>query len=335
MAKIVGTTAIAALALLILSGCGGSGGGKLPNYTLTFRNSTSDDVSAVDFLPSPANTVLTQVSITTNLGGIYTFGGSSSTLPDPSGSGATVITDVNASGKYVGYSLNGTAPRPVSGTGGTLAYDTTGITVVSGESTTFFGINNSGTVVGFQPSSTQPIFRRSSTNVVTSYAMPTGETVSQIAGISANGTVMGRTTSAKAFVLTPTGEIILQDAGFYSDSNASNVAVGYDSSGPFKINLPNGVRQRLPLPPGGSNGIAFGINDNGDIVGKYTLSGTDRPCIWYEDTGAFVDLSSKLTVPSGYTLLAATEINNNGDVLLSFRNTGTNVRTIGILNPIP
>jgi probable HAF family extracellular repeat protein len=65
---------------------------------------------------------------------------------------------------------------------------------------------------------------------------------------------------------------------------------------------------------GGSGSAAYGINDQGQVVGESgTSSGSLRPFLWQE--GVMTDLNSLVSNGSGWTLLNATAINNGGQIV--------------------
>src|SRR5262249_54119931 len=65
---------------------------------------------------------------------------------------------------------------------------------------------------------------------------------------------------------------------------------------------------------GGSQSQAMGINDQGKIVGDaYTAAVEDHAFVW--SSGTMTDLNTLIPVNSGWTLIAARDINNNGQIV--------------------
>jgi probable HAF family extracellular repeat protein len=72
---------------------------------------------------------------------------------------------------------------------------------------------------------------------------------------------------------------------------------------------------------GGTFSAAFGINDSGDIVGT-SLTANDGYHAFIDNGSTMVDLNSLLPPNSGWTLIAANDINNNGEIVGFGQNQG-------------
>jgi probable HAF family extracellular repeat protein len=82
---------------------------------------------------------------------------------------------------------------------------------------------------------------------------------------------------------------------------------------------PTGQRIRLRLPSTALRRLERlrrrDINESGEMVGTSNTASSTRAAFWSADGTTVVDLNSYLTAGSGWTLLAASDINNGGQVV--------------------
>ena len=149
-------------------------------------------------------------------------------------------------------------------------------------------------------------------------------------GISNSGVVVGFTSDNNGvltnFSGTPgaPGALTALNLSGTANANAINTSrqvVGANGTQAFTLNSISSTNSPLPLPP--VNGtttseVAFGINDNGVIVGQYTDSNTGT-------TPGFVDVNGAFTTiaPAGAPSVSAQGINNNGLVTGFYAANGT------------
>ena len=153
-------------------------------------------------------------------------------------------------------------------------------------------------------------------------------------GINASGQVVGASTWTS---LSDYGHAFLysngkmQDlgtlGGIYGSSaygiNASGQVVGYSYitgagnnifSNVFHAFLySNGTMQDLGTL-GGSDSQANGINDSGEVVGESDTTNDSAQHAFLYSNGSMTDLNSLISPSSGWTLLDATAVNDNGQI---------------------
>ncbi len=146
---------------------------------------------------------------------------------------------------------------------------------------------------------------------------------SNVNGISNTGNTVGTQTDANNM---GTGSNFAGKPGSTTTLNtgAGQTALGINSAGNVvggngatAFYLPNGgALQNLTAPPGATN--AFGINDNGNIVGQYT-SGATTPGFYLPGITStnFVTINA----PSGPDSVNAQSVNNNGLVVGFYQGT--------------
>ncbi len=141
-------------------------------------------------------------------------------------------------------------------------------------------------------------------------------------GLSNAGSIVGFAgASNTGFVLGPDGTTFTTPAGLNAGAiangiNGAGTLVGMDGTNAFL--LPGGAAAETLLPAvngATTSEAAFGINDNGLIVGQYTDSSLTAPAT----TPGFVDKITGTTntfttiaVPSGFTSVNVQGINDNG-----------------------
>ena len=132
-------------------------------------------------------------------------------------------------------------------------------------------------------------------------------------GISNNGTTVGFTTNngANANFLRSTGGVFTSlaigdpAAGMSNAVNIHSAVVGVANNNAFL--LANGNQTAL-TPPGSTTSIAFGINDNGVIVGQYAASAGGTTPGFVDANGVF----TTITPTTSATVTNVQGINNRG-----------------------
>jgi len=196
------------------------------------------------------------------------------TLP---GYTASVGYSVNSSGQVVGYSSSSSVNHAFLYSNGSM---TDLGTLLGYTSSIARHINNNGQVVGYSTSS----------SVIHAFLYSNGS-------MTDLGT-LGGAKSSFAFGINNLGEIV-GDSSYSSTSSVLNAFL-YSS----------GTMHDLGTP--GISSVAEAINDNGQVVGAFTVpSGTQHAFLW-TSSGGMQDLNSLLTGSPGWTLEVAWSINNNG-----------------------
>jgi probable HAF family extracellular repeat protein len=190
-------------------------------------------------------------------------------------------TDINSIGEVVGQaSMAGGGMRAFKYSSGALA----NLGTLGGGGSTAYGINDLGDVVG-----------------VSSLA---GNTVSH-AFMYTNGVMvdlgaLGTGLYSAAQDINNSGDVV----------GSSYTTPGYTAQHAFVYS--GGIMTDLGVL-GGTESVALGINDNGDVVGQYRPSSSVVRAFLYAN-GTMQDLNSLLPVGSGWTLLSATDINDYGQI---------------------
>ncbi|HTI68688.1 MAG TPA: DUF3466 family protein [Candidatus Limnocylindria bacterium] len=157
----------------------------------------------------------------------------------------------------------------------------------------FHALNNAGIAVGSvtPQSSTEAAVARAclaSSNVVTRIDTRTPPQLAQNIGWS------------DALAINNQGHIV----GQWVDDGTNKPSRAFVYKG-------NGVEDLGVLS--GTNSVALDINDSDSIVGYFTCApGTTRACLWFQGVGA--DLNTLLPENSGWVLLKANAINNQGQI---------------------
>ena len=156
----------------------------------------------------------------------------------------------------------------------------------------------------------------------------------QVVGISGDCDVAVGATSARHALLWENGQPMdLGNLGGHSwntpmDLNNAGVVVGFANAAdlplvngqppidpvPFYWTKETGVMKQLPLLPNDVNGVAYGINNLGQIVGASNESnGTTRAVIW--QNGKVTDLNQQLLAQNSPLFLALAQgINDRGEI---------------------
>jgi len=277
-------------------------------------------------------------------------------LPAPAGYRAIRATAVNAAGQIAGSvekTYHGT--RYVSGCLWTNGKPQL-LPTPRGHFGTATDVNATGTVVGWSMVGIPPGPRawRWREGKLTLLPLPPGRTVTrecsvneagQIAGI-AEGPNLDASSSAvlwdqdRLTVLpSPLG---LADATFQIDNRGRVVGSAGNGEGECHAALWEGGRMRNLGTLGGSVGFACSINNRGQVVGSTELEVKLRPgsnfidpderAFYWED-GKMHDLNALIPRGSEWKLVAATAINNRGEILATGRR--NNAQRPVLLTPIP
>lgn len=97
-------------------------------------------------------------------------------------------------------------------------------------------------------------------------------------------------------------------------------AVGHGIDGikrrkPFIVDLYDGQAPRVLSIPGSASGMAYDVNDAGQVVGEYEVPNTLKNHAFIESDGVFTDLNQWLPAGSGWELTKAMSINDIGQVV--------------------
>ncbi|HMD54369.1 MAG TPA: PEP-CTERM sorting domain-containing protein, partial [Phycisphaerae bacterium] len=199
-------------------------------------------------------------------------------------------TAINESGTIVGSS--GYEPPETSESYRAFSYSAgtmtnLGTLAVGGYSHAY-GVNNSGTVVGWAS---------------VSYGVNQAFSYTSSEGMKNLGSLPGGASSA-AYGINDSSTVV----GYSNASSGYNHAFSYS----------DGTMTDLGILPGYVNSYALGINDSGTIVGDAsTQYGNASHAIIYSD-GAWSDLNNPtltLNLPSGWLMEEATAINASGDIV--------------------
>jgi probable HAF family extracellular repeat protein len=140
-----------------------------------------------------------------------------------------------------------------------------------------------------------------------------------INGIANNGTVVGFTTDANGallnFTATPPAtaatslNINNSTTAMANGINSAGSVVGFDGATSAFL-LPKGGTPMSIAPPGSSASMAFGINDQGQVVGQYTNASGQTPGFLLNGTSV-----TTINAPSGPNMVNAQGINKNSLVV--------------------
>jgi len=209
---------------------------------------------------------------------------------------------INNHGEVLGYS-NATNDAIIS-VGGRLL----DLGSLAGHGSVGMSINNSGQVVGYST---------------------TGQSVQGNAGSARFGPNISAPKSVTHPFLYQSGNMTDLDTLGGDDAEATalnntGVVVGFSqtkgdvATHPFLVVVANGKMTDLGAPNGSNDAWATAINDSGVVVGDYRVSptSTTQHAFVYSN-GKMTDLNSLLPANSGYTLIDATGINNNGQIAVN------------------
>jgi probable HAF family extracellular repeat protein len=185
----------------------------------------------------------------------------------------------------------------------------------SGSYSTASGINNSGQVVGYASTSSG-----AGHAFLYSGGIMTDLGATEATGINNSGQVVGwATTSSGASHAFLYSGGIMTDLGTTEATGINNsgqvvgfYVVGYPSDKIYAWLYSGGVRTNLGNLPGGTGSYAYGINDNGQVVGQGYNVSSGQQHAFLNSGGTMTDLG---TLP-GYPISSiAYGINNNGQVV--------------------
>ena len=189
-------------------------------------------------------------------------------------------------------------------------YSVTDLGNLGGSSTVAFGINSSGTAVGWGETLSGDIGAFSSDGAMQSLPGLAGATDTYAYGINSSGTVVGTSyVNGQAH-----GEI--WNGSKTTDLGAGIYAMGINDAGAIvggdghAFLLANGTTSDLGVLPGGNWSAAYGINDAGTVVGYGNIgNGMFRGFVW-TSTGGMEELGT-----FGGNNSYATAVNSSGEVV--------------------
>lgn len=312
---------LASLAVVALVGCGGGGGKKssgVTQWTSTTAQrtgATRTDLVWVNTGGTAVGTSDNRLVTYTEAGGFTVFG----TLGGATSKGFMV----NDSGVAVGQADNGTVTRAVQTSGTALVEFSLALSPTQNSSATV--INNEGTVAGvIWDGSGYDVWRISGSTVQTLTDLG-GTGVTTVNGINATGQLTGSASKADGTfqAYRTQGNSLVQiggNPGAFAQGyaiNATGTVVGSFTLNGFQVpfKAEGATITALPMPLGATDGIAFGINDGGDIVGCVTISGKNFAYLWRGTSGFDLNSSLKAALPAGASLTVAKSIRNNGTIV--------------------
>ncbi len=232
-------------------------------------------------------------------GFVYTIGGTPVQMGAPTNTNPvgtlpnnfwiTAPTGINSSGLACGSGGVGINPEPMVFSYNVNSSDFTDVSLNSSVNAYGYAINNNGWIAGWGPNLT--------TGVGQDALVWNGTSWTDL------GSFAGKPTYARG--IDSNGDVV----GF--SPNASNARM------PFYCQY-NGTgwnaMVNLGVAAGETTGQAWGINDNGQIVGYETGSAT-AAYLWSTTAGSGVPLSSLVANLNGWTLQSARAIDNQGDIV--------------------
>lgn len=196
------------------------------------------------------------------------------------GTGSSYAYDINAQGQVVGGSSVGTGYRAYLYSNGVM---TDLGALKNNHYSEAWSINDSGVIVGWN-----------SSNGGDTAVRWTGGTISNI------GSTLG--SYNYAWAINSTGQI----AGEGFDAG-NTIYSAHVYSGSTWITL--------GVPAGASNTEAYGINDDGVVVGRIYFGSGISPRAFVWSGGVMTDLNNLIPAGTGWTLQVARAINNNGQIV--------------------
>lgn len=244
--------------------------------------------------------------------------GQSTTLAMPQGALQTWATAVGANGQAGGYTDSLQAPQG-------LIWDNFG-TAIATAGNYVKGLNDSGDAAGMAIGSDGAGYAFLTRNgQMISLGQPAGGDWSSANAINALGAAAGVAMASdgtfRAFSVSASGQVSLLATlgGANSYGNAisdQGVVAGHAQTGSGALvatTWTNGAAQALGTL-GGINSFAYAINAAGQVAGYSDLANGGTAAFLY-DNGLLYDLNGLLSAGSGWQLLAAYGMNNNGQIV--------------------
>ncbi len=242
-----------------------------------------------------------QVTTGSGLGGVATTGAflySQGTLQDLGtlGGSDSVATSLNASGWVAGYSTTSTGSSSPTHAFLYSKGSMTDLGTLSGSTNSYAtGVNDSGQVVGYATKNSDLGYTTQAFVVTPGSAM------------QALGTLGGSGTSSQATGINDSGEVVGYSGTGADDGLVENAFLWSQSTG----------MQNLGTLSGFTDSYATAINNSGLIVGY--LYGPGNGGLDYhafmESNGKMTDLNSLLPANSGWTLMTATAVSNQNEIV--------------------
>jgi len=317
------------------------------NYTVVDLGAVGSDLASYAYgINNNGQTVGDSLTASGGTGHAFLYSnGSMQGLVTPYGFGS-IANGINNSGQVVGYAYYGNGTFSFHA----FLYSDGSMqdlgTLPGGTYSSANGINNHSQVVGYSSATNGGYIRAFlySNGSMQDLGAFADDDISLAYGINDNGQVVGYSDigiHSHAFLYSNGS---MQDLGTLPGSGDS-YAYGVNNNGQvvgdsFVGNnyhaflYSDGSMQDLGMLPGGSFSVAFGINDNGQVVG-YADSSNNGSAAFLYSGGVMQDLNSLLINPnSGWTLQAATAINNAGQIVGSGINPSGQTHAF-LLNPLP
>ncbi len=231
----------------------------------------------------------------------------------PGGSGG-VANDVNNAGIAVGAASNGQSVRAFMTTGNGVLRDLGTPLGTSNSLGRAYAINQDGTIVGIarnvSNTASEPAiwtFDNQGNPVATTVASPLPGAFGEFLGLNDTGLAVGR----------------------YTDASNRTRPFAFDGSSSYDLGL-------LPSEPTFVHGRAIDVNDSGMIVGYVARFDTapsfgGAAVMWHN--GSIFDLNTLIAPGSGWRLLSAEGINDQGQIV-GFGTFGGQTRAF-VLTPVP
>jgi probable HAF family extracellular repeat protein len=205
---------------------------------------------------------------------------------------------------------------------------------LGGATSVAYGINNSGVIVGQADTASggTHAFEYANGTMKDLGSFVSGGRSFAMA-INSAGYIAGSADTAVNSVGYPIHAMLIDPSGTYHDLgtlgtglvsnglaiNSSNEVVGFstltatDFGTEHAFAYVNGKMMDLGTL-GGQTSVANGVNDSGIVVGYSNIAGGGNDAFVYEN-GQMIDLNSLLAPNSGWTLIAATAINDAGQIV--------------------
>jgi probable HAF family extracellular repeat protein len=247
---------------------------------------------------------------------------------------------ISGNGQVVGYGSY------LGGNGGPFLYSNGAVSYLGGSGYAY-GVNNSGQVVGESGQSAAFLYSNGTTTYIGGSAACAINNAGQIVGtnglytggawtrlqgvgyaINDQGQVAGGISQTGNAFLYNNSKTTVLGAGVALGINDSLEVVGVNGANDACL-WTNGVMTDLGFP-----GVAYGINNLGQVVGSFGYGGGGA---FLYSGGVTTYLNSLIDPGSGWTLLSACAINDNGQIVGWGINTnsGYSGEEAFLLNPVP
>ncbi|WP_165073895.1 PEP-CTERM sorting domain-containing protein [Paludisphaera rhizosphaerae] len=236
----------------------------------------------------------------------------------------STFSGLNDKGQAVVGSSNGAELYNSSSGQYTNVFGQAGLLTNSGEIIASRAVGTVGGMTNYVPSSYQ-------NGVWKDLGLPEGAIGAKVQAINNAGDVLVQATMnssnvfAQSFVLR--NETWTDLGSFHGQAiNDQGAVAGYIVSGELAhaaLRAADGTTTDLGMLSGNTYGIAYGINNHGDVVGRSSTPGkssfdTDQGFLYHD--GVMTNLNDLIDPASGWRILGASAINDLGQILASARN---------------